>query len=106
KVNIYTSVRGVIKPQEERIPLRINQQGQVIYSILRPHQLVHKGDTLLRLAHPVLDEKKTIILIAHRLSTVVQADQVIVLEKGQVVEQGTHKTLLQQKGYYHALWKQ
>ena len=52
------------------------------------------------------DEKKTIILIAHRLSTVVQADQVIVLEKGQVVEQGTHKTLLQQKGYYHALWKQ
>ena len=61
KVNIYTSVRGVIKPQEERIPLRINQQGQVIYSILRPHQLVHKGDTLLRLAHPVLDEKKTLL---------------------------------------------
>lgn len=52
------------------------------------------------------DEQKTIILFAHRLSTVVQADQVIVLEKGQVVEQGTHKTLLQQKGHYHALWKQ
>ncbi len=62
KVNIYTSARGVIKPQEERIPLRINQQGQVIFSTLYPHQLVQKGDTLLRLAHPVLDEKKAFFL--------------------------------------------
>ncbi len=58
KVNIYTSARGVIKPQEERIPLRINQQGQVLYSMLYPHQLVQKGDTLLRLSHPIVDEKK------------------------------------------------
>ena len=62
KVNIYTSARGVIKPQEERIPLRINQQGQVLYSMLYPHQLVQKGDTLLRLSHLVVDEKKALIL--------------------------------------------
>lgn len=48
---------------------------------------------------------KTLIIIAHRLSTVMHADQIIVLEKGQVKEQGTHHQLLQKKGSYAQLWK-
>lgn len=46
----------------------------------------------------------TTIVIAHRLSTVVDADKIIVLDQGQVVEQGTHNQLLQQAGRYAHLW--
>jgi ATP-binding cassette subfamily B protein len=46
------------------------------------------------------------ILIAHRLSTVMHADRIYVLERGQVVESGTHAALLDEKGLYYALWRQ
>ncbi len=43
---------------------------------------------------------KTVVVIAHRLNTIVNADQIIVLEKGQIKEQGTHKELLSMNGWY------
>ncbi len=46
------------------------------------------------------------ILIAHRLSTIMHADRIIVLEKGIVVETGTHEELVQEKGLYYAMWRQ
>ena len=46
------------------------------------------------------------ILIAHRLSTIMHADRIYVLEKGDVVETGTHYTLLDEKGLYYAMWRQ
>jgi ATP-binding cassette, subfamily B, bacterial len=46
------------------------------------------------------------ILIAHRLSTVMHADRIYVLERGQIVEEGTHSELLDEKGLYYALWRQ
>jgi ATP-binding cassette subfamily B protein len=46
------------------------------------------------------------ILIAHRLSTVMHADKIFVLEKGKIVEQGTHGELVQAKGLYYAMWRQ
>ncbi len=49
---------------------------------------------------------KTVILIAHRLSTVMHADRIVVLAAGLLVEQGTHADLLRQAGAYHALWQQ
>lgn len=49
---------------------------------------------------------KTIVLIAHRLSTVREADEIIVIHKGKVVEKGTHETLLIEKGQYASLWSQ
>jgi ATP-binding cassette, subfamily C, bacteriocin exporter len=51
-------------------------------------------------------QHKTIILIAHRISTVVNADEIVVLDKGQVIEQGSHHDLFGKKGVYHSLWKQ
>ncbi|HZI53510.1 MAG TPA: ABC transporter ATP-binding protein [Chitinophagaceae bacterium] len=46
------------------------------------------------------------ILIAHRLSTIMHADRIYVLEKGDVVETGTHEALLEEKGLYYAMWRQ
>ncbi len=46
------------------------------------------------------------IIIAHRLSTIMHADRVYVLEKGDVVETGTHENLLNEKGLYYAMWRQ
>jgi ATP-binding cassette subfamily B protein len=46
------------------------------------------------------------ILIAHRLSTVLHADRIFVLEKGQIVESGRHEGLLELKGLYYAMWRQ
>lgn len=52
-----------------------------------------------------ISQGRTTLLIAHRLSTVKQADQIFVLKRGEIVEQGTHQTLLQQDGLYANLWK-
>jgi ATP-binding cassette subfamily B protein len=46
------------------------------------------------------------ILIAHRLSTIMHADRIFVLERGRVVESGSHEQLLEQKGLYYAMWRQ
>jgi ATP-binding cassette, subfamily B, bacterial len=46
------------------------------------------------------------ILIAHRLSTVMHADRIYVLERGHIVEQGRHEELLDEKGLYYAMWRQ
>jgi len=48
---------------------------------------------------------RTAIIVAHRLSTVRKADQIIVLHEGQVKEKGTHEELVTQKGYYYELIK-
>ncbi len=52
-----------------------------------------------------LTKTKTAIIIAHRLSTVVNADKILVLDQGRIVEQGTHKALLEKSGIYSGLWQ-
>ncbi len=46
------------------------------------------------------------ILIAHRLSTIMHADTIYVLEKGRIIEQGSHDELVEKKGLYYAMWRQ
>ncbi len=47
----------------------------------------------------------TMLIVAHRLSTIQKADQIIVLQKGEIIERGTHQQLLANRGYYYKLYK-
>ncbi len=48
---------------------------------------------------------KTMLIIAHRLATIKQCDEIIVMAQGEIVEKGSHEELLEKKGYYHRLWE-
>ena len=63
-----------------------------------------ENEVLVQKAIAKLVEGKTVIMIAHRLRTVVDADQILVLDNGRLVEHGTHDELMQQNGLYHKLF--
>jgi len=52
------------------------------------------------------EREQITVLIAHRLSTIMHADKIYVLERGQVVETGSHSNLIAEKGLYYAMWRQ
>ena len=60
-------------------------------------------DTIKQLS---AEREQITIMIAHRLSTIIHATRIYVLEKGQVIEKGTHDSLLLEKGLYYAMWRQ
>jgi ATP-binding cassette subfamily B protein len=64
-------------------------------------------EEIARTLRKISAEKRQItIMIAHRLSTVMHADRIFVLEKGRIVEQGAHAALVRKKGLYYAMWRQ
>lgn len=64
-----------------------------------------ESEQIIQKALPGIIGKRTAIVIAHRLSTVAGLDRIIVLEKGKIIEQGTHAQLLKKKGRYASLWQ-
>lgn len=66
---------------------------------LDPENEVHIQDAINDLV-----KEKTVVIIAHRLGTVVNADNIVVIDQGRVVQQGKHQTLLEEEGVYRNLW--
>ena len=64
-----------------------------------------ENEVLIQKAFAALTKGRTVIMIAHRLSTVVDADKIIVLDKGRIAEQGSHKELISKEGLYARMWK-
>lgn len=65
-----------------------------------------ENERLIQQAFNALVKNKTVIIIAHRLSTVQSADTILVLDKGKVVQQGKHADLLTQDGMYQRFWEE
>jgi ATP-binding cassette subfamily B protein len=94
------------------------QRLSIARSLLRhPHLLIFDEATssldsiteeeITNTIRRISKEKEQItVMIAHRLSTIMHADRIYVLEKGQIVETGSHEELLSEKGLYYAMWRQ
>ena len=51
-----------------------------------------------------ISDERTVFIIAHRISSIIHADQILVLDNGRLVERGTHEQLLAKKGYYSTVF--
>lgn len=63
-----------------------------------------ESERLIQEAFTRLMKGRTSIVIAHRLSTIQKMDRIIVMENGKIIEDGSHRKLLKQKGVYATLW--
>lgn len=63
-----------------------------------------ENEYLIQKAFQNLSKNKTVIMIAHRLSTIKNADKILVVNDGKIVEEGTHDSLLEEKGIYTKMW--
>lgn len=64
-----------------------------------------ENESLIQDAFNELTKNKTVVVVAHRLSTIVSADQILVFDKGKIIEQGTHSQLLENNNTYNRMWK-
>jgi len=65
-----------------------------------------QSERLVQQAIEQFERQHTVLVIAHRLSTIVKANMICVMDKGQIVEQGSHQELLGKEGVYAGLWRQ
>ena len=63
-----------------------------------------KNEVLVQRAVGELVKDTTVVMIAHRLKTIQNADQILVLDKGEIIEQGVHEQLMKRNGLYAKLW--
>ena len=64
-----------------------------------------ESEALIQDALEILMKDKTVVVIAHRLSTIMKMDRIVVLENGNIIAEGTHRELLEDKGLYRKLWQ-
>jgi len=93
--------------QKQRVAIArmiLSNPGIVIFDEATS-QLDSESERLIQEAFWKSVRNKTTLIIAHRLSTVMRADKIVVMENGKIIEEGSHKTLLMKKsGIYNYLW--
>ncbi len=65
-----------------------------------------ENEHLIQKAFKELTKGKTVLMIAHRLSSVISADNILVIDEGKIIEEGTHKELLEKQGVYANMWNE
>jgi ATP-binding cassette subfamily B protein len=63
-----------------------------------------ESEKLIQKATQIITEGRTSFVVAHRLSTIQEADRILVLDKGKVIEEGNHETLMALNGHYHKMY--
>lgn len=108
KYETYVGERGIKLSGGERqriaIARAIIKNAPILVLDEATSSLDSNSEELIQKALNVLMENKTVIVIAHRLSTIMKMDRIIVMENGQIIEQGTHKELINIDGLYKKLW--
>lgn len=120
------SIHDVILNFEEGYNTRVGERGvtlsggqkqriAIARTVLRDSDILIFDDSLsavdtetdakIRQSLKERKEKVTTFIISHRISTLMEADRILVLEDGHIVQQGTHKQLLQEEGLYTRIWK-
>ena len=65
-----------------------------------------ENEHLIQESFKKLSKNKTTLMIAHRLSTVIDADKILVIDKGKIIEEGKHADLINMNGHYKKLWEE
>jgi ABC-type multidrug transport system fused ATPase/permease subunit len=108
--NTYVGERGIKLSGGERqrvaIARAILKNAPILVLDEATSSLDSESEHYIQDALKNLMQNKTVIVIAHRLSTIMQMDRIIVLENGQITEQGKHEELLKaERGTYQKLWQ-
>lgn len=107
RTKIGTSGNGLSQGQKQRLLIAraVYKNPEYIFFDEATNALDAKNERQILDNLRTFIKGKTVVVVAHRLSTVSNADNIIVLEKGQIVEQGTHQELIAVKGEYYGLIK-
>ncbi|MEA5596131.1 ABC transporter ATP-binding protein [Rivularia sp. UHCC 0363] len=93
--------------QRQRLALAraLIKQPEILILDEATSALDSESEKFIQQALEQFQKERTVIVVAHRLSTIAKADQILVLERGEVVEQGSHTSLLQEGGRYARYWQ-
>jgi len=109
KYNTFVGERGVKLSGGERqrvaIARAILKDAPILVLDEATSSLDSHSEALIQDALKTLMKNKTVVVIAHRLSTIRQMDRIVVLDNGQIVDDGTHEELLAKDGLYKQLWQ-
>ena len=106
KFQLNEGAKNLSGGQRQRISIAraLLKNASIIFLDEATASLDPENEVLVQKAIAQLVENKTVIMIAHRLRTVVDADQILVLDDGKLVEYGTHNELMKKKGVYQKLY--